>query len=124
MQWVQSVAMVDTVSVSRINVRDLLSVDIEVWMKHPDDMDFKPRLRIVENSLFCFNGESQDTLAQFGLEEEHMLAVIDRRIELRVKFQVHGMHGRLNTINPIIADGKAKKLATANWKTVQPVAFE
>ena len=43
--------MVDTVSVSRINVRDLLSVDIEVWMKHPDDMDFKPRLKIVENTL-------------------------------------------------------------------------
>ena len=117
--------MVDTVSVSRINVRDLLSVDIEVWMKHPDDMDFKPRLRIVENTLFISNGGSQDTLAQFGLEEEHMLAAQrDRRIELRVKFQVHGMHGRLNTINPIIADGKAKKLATANWKTVQPVAFE
>ena len=103
--------MVDTVSVSRINVRDLLSVDIEVWMKHPDDMDFKPRLKIVENTLIISNGESQDTLAQFGLEEEHMLvAQRDRRIELRVKFQVHGMHGRLNTINPIIADGKAK-----NW---------
>ena len=117
--------MVDTVSVSRINVRDLLSVDIEVWMKHPDDMDFKPRLKIVENTLIISNGESQDTLAQFGLEEEHMLAAQrDQRIELRVKFQVHGMHGRLNTINPIIADGKAKKLATANWKTVQPVAFE
>ena len=94
-------------------------------MKHPDDMDFKPRLKIVENTLFISNGESQDTLAKFGLEEEHMLAAQrDRRIELRVKFQVHGMHGRLNTINPIIADGKAKKLATANWKTVQPVAFE
>jgi hypothetical protein len=44
--------------------------------------------------------------------------------ELRVKFHVHGMHGRLDKIAPIIADGKAKKLATANWKTTQPVSFE
>jgi hypothetical protein len=43
--------------------------------------------------------------------------------ELRVKFQVHGMHGSLGKINPIIADGKAKKLATANWKTTQSVDF-
>jgi hypothetical protein len=47
----------------------------------------------------------------------------DRVSELRVKFQVHGMHGQLATINPIIADGKAKKLATANWKTTQSVDF-
>jgi len=33
------------------------------------------------------------------------------------------MHGRLNNIQPIIADGKAKKLATANWKSVQPIQF-
>tara|TARA_Y100000748_G_scaffold200556_1_gene168031 strand:+ start:344 stop:697 length:354 start_codon:yes stop_codon:yes gene_type:complete len=117
--------MVDTVSVNRINIRDMLSVDIEVWMKHPDDMDFKPRLKIVENTLIISNGESHEALTQFDLEDEHILvAQRDRRIELRVKFQVHGMHGRLNIINPIIADGKAKKLATANWKTVQPVAFE
>jgi hypothetical protein len=34
------------------------------------------------------------------------------------------MHGILKKIAPIIADGKAKKLATANWKTIQPVSFE
>jgi hypothetical protein len=34
------------------------------------------------------------------------------------------MHGKLQTINPIIADGKAKKLATATWKTTQPVSFD
>jgi hypothetical protein len=34
------------------------------------------------------------------------------------------MHGKLQTINPIIADGKAKKLATASWKTIQPVNFQ
>ena len=47
----------------------------------------------------------------------------DRVAELRVKFNVHGMHGKLAIINPIIADGKAKKLATANWKTTQSVDF-
>ena len=53
-------------------------------MKHPDDMDFKPRLKIVESTLFISNGESQDTLAQFSLEEEHMLvAQRDQRIELK-----------------------------------------
>ena len=45
----------------------------------------------------------------------------DRSATLRVKFSVTGMHGRLNIIHPIIADGKAKKLANANWKTTLPV---
>ncbi len=54
-----------------------------------------------------------------------MEAVVrDQAAELRVKFHVRGMHGRLNDIHPIIADGKAKKLATANWKTTQNVTFD
>jgi hypothetical protein len=65
------------------------------------------------------------TLATVELDDEQDEALQrDRVAELRVKFQVHGMHGRLNDIHPIIADGKAKKLATANWKTTQPVSFE
>ena len=31
--------------------------------------------------------------------------------------------GKMKKIHPIIADGKAKKLATANWKTTQSVQF-
>jgi hypothetical protein len=45
----------------------------------------------------------------------------DRAATLRIKFSVVGMHGRLKIIQPIIADGKAKKLANANWKTTLPV---
>ena len=68
---------------------------------------------------------SGEALASVELDDEQMQALeASLTAELRVKFQVHGMHGRLNKIAPIIADGKAKKLATANWKTVQPVTME
>ena len=58
------------------------------------------------------------------LEEEMLLvAERDRSAELRVKFVVSGMHGRLTHIHPIIADGKAKKLAESRWKTTLPIHF-
>ena len=44
--------------------------------------------------------------------------------ELRVKFQVHGMHGRLNDIHPIIADGKAKKLCDGQLEDNSTVDFK
>jgi len=117
--------MVDTISITRINTRDLLSVDLNVWMNHPDDHDFKPRLSIAGTTLSIRNANGRDSMADYDLAEEQLeIAQRDGRIELRVKFQVHGMHGRLNSIHPIIADGKAKKLATANWKSVQPVSFQ
>ena len=63
-------------------------------------------------------------LASVELSDEELEVLQrDRVAELRVKFNVHGMHGKLAIINPIIADGKAKKLATANWKTTQSVDF-
>jgi hypothetical protein len=86
-------AMVDSVEISRVNIRDTVSFDLSVWMNHPNDWDLETIQR-------------------------------DRVAELRVKFQVHGMHGRMKKIHPIIADGKAKKLATANWKTTQTVRFD
>jgi len=86
--------MVDTIEISRVNIR-------------------------------VSSKETGDSLASIELDDEQLEAVQrDKTAELRVKFQVHGMHGRLNNIQPIIADGKAKKLATANWKTQQPVTFE
>ena len=64
-------------------------------------------------------------MASIELNDEQMETIQrDRVAELRVKFQVQGMHGRLKIIHPIIADGKAKKLATANWKTTQSVRFD
>ena len=44
--------MVDTVEISRVNIRDNLSVDVSVWMNHPDDWDFRP-------SLSCSGNEFQ-----------------------------------------------------------------
>lgn len=117
--------MVDTVEISRVNIRDSLSVDLSVWMNHPDDWQFQPVLSVSGNTLTLSSKASGDQLASIVLDDEQLEAVQrDRSAELRVKFQVHGMHGRLNKIHPIIADGKAKKLATANWKSQQPVTFE
>ena len=117
--------MVDTVEISRVNIRDSLSLDVSVWMHHPDDMDFRPSLSVAGNTFKISSISDGSTLATIDLDDDQMEAVVrDEAAELRVKFQVRGMHGELNTIHPIIADGKAKKLATANWKTAQKVTFE
>ena len=116
--------MVDTVEISRVNIRDSLSVDVSVWMEHPDDMDFRPSLSISGTTFTISSLSNGAALASIDLDEAQMEAVVrDQAAELRVKFHVQGMHGRLKDIHPIIADGKAKKLANANWKTVQPIHF-
>ena len=117
--------MVESVEISRVNIRDTLSLDLSVWMNHPDDMDFRPSLSCKDKMFTISSISSGEALASVQLDDEQMQALeASLTAELRVKFQVHGMHGRLNKIAPIIADGKAKKLATANWKTVQPVTME
>lgn len=117
--------MVESVEISRVNIRGTLSVDLSVWMNHPDDMDFRPSLSCKDKMFTISSITSGKALASVELDDEQMQALeASLTAELRVKFQVHGMHGRLNKIAPIIADGKAKKLATANWKTVQPVTME
>ena len=117
--------MVESVEISRVNIRDTLSLDLSVWMNHPDDMDFRPSLSCEDKTFTISSITSGEALASIDLDDEQMQALeASLTAELRVKFQVHGMHGRLNKIAPIIADGKAKKLATANWKTVQPVKME
>lgn len=117
--------MVESVEISRVNIRDTLSLDLSVWMNHPDDMDFRPSLSCKDKTFTISSITSGESLASIDLDDEQMQALeASMTAELRVKFQVHGMHGRLNKIAPIIADGKAKKLATANWKTVQPVKME
>ena len=119
------VNMVDTIEISRVNIRDSLSVDLSVWMNNPNDWQFQPTLSVTGNTFTVSSKETGVSLASIELDDEQLEAVQrDKTAELRVKFQVHGMHGRLNNIQPIIADGKAKKLATANWKTQQPVTFE
>jgi len=123
--WDGMSGMVESVEISRVNIRDTLSLDLSVWMNHPDDMDFRPSLSCKDKTITISSISSGEALASIELDDEQMQALeASLTAELRVKFQVHGMHGRLNKIAPIIADGKAKKLATANWKTIQPVTME
>ena len=117
--------MVDSIEISRVNIRDSLSLDVSVWMNDPNDMDFRPALSVSGSTFTISSLTNGVSLASIELDEDQMEAVVrDQAAELRVKFQVRGMHGELKTIHPIIADGKAKKLATANWKTTQKVTFE
>ena len=118
-------AMVDSIEINRVNVRDLLSIDLEVWMNDPDDWDFRPSAHLSGNTFSISSITSGKTMCDVNLDDEQLEAAQrDRQVELRVKFNVHGMHGRLKHIHPIIADGKAKKLATANWKSVQTIHFD
>ena len=117
--------MVDTVEIKKINIRDLVSFDISVWMNHPDDWDFRPALSVDGQRFVISNIVNGSELASIELDDEQMETIQrDRTAELRVKFQVHGMHGSMKIVHPIIADGKAKKLATASWKTTQAVRFD
>ena len=116
--------MVETISIKRVGIRDYLSVDLEVEMNNPNDMDFRPRAHIAGSRFSISSATSGKEMAHIDLDSEQLEAAErDRQVELRVKFSVIGMHGRLNHIHPIVADGKAKKLANANWKTVQPIQF-
>jgi len=116
--------MVDNITIKKVGIRDYLSIDVEVWMNDPDDWDFKPRTNIKGNTFMISSATSGKEMARIDLDDEQLeTAERDRQVELRVKFGVHGMHGRLTDIHPIIADGKAKKLAYSNWKTVQPIDF-
>jgi len=114
--------MVEQVEVSRVGIRDGLSLDLTVQMAHPDDWDFRPSLHFQHTTLSILSSTDGSTMAEVTLDQEQINAMMaDRAATLRVKFAVTGMHGRLNIIHPIIADGKAKKLANANWKTTLPV---
>ena len=116
--------MVDSVEISRVNIRDTVSFDISVWMNHPDDWVFRRGLSVEVQNFIISDLYDGSQMASIELDDEQMETIQrDRVAELRVKFQVHGMHGKMKKIHPIIADGKAKKLATANWKTTQSVQF-
>ena len=105
--------MVDSVEIKRVGIRDYLSIDVEVWMNNPDDMDFKPRTHISGNRFSISSASNGREMASIELDDEQMEAAErERQVELRVKFGVHGMHGRLNHIHPIIADGKQRNLQT------------
>ena len=116
------VVMVESVVVNKVQVRATLVVDTDVWMHTINDFDFAPRFHLTESNLVLSEASDGSELATIALDDE-MLEVVerDRSVDLRVKFLVHGFHGHLKDIHPIIADGKAKKLAESRWKSTLPV---
>ena len=116
------VVMVESVVVNKVQVRATLVVDTDVWMHTINDFDFAPRFHLTESNLVLSEASDGNELATITLDDE-MLEMVerDRSVDLRVKFLVHGFHGHLKDIHPIIADGKAKKLAESRWKSTLPV---
>lgn len=118
--------MVDSVTINKFQARDRLVVDTDVWMQHPDDHDFRPRLILTGTTLALHQGEDLEPVSTIELDEAAMgFAERDRMAELRVKFQVRGMHGKLTHRHPVLADGAAnvKKLAEPRWKTLLPIGM-
>ena len=106
----------------RLNARDGVVVDLEAWMHHPNDFDL-PRIPRDPSSSSTAPRTDPDG-ARLNSMMTWSRPCCGSFGDAPCEFGVHGMHGRLDRINPIIADGKAKKLANANWKTVQPVHLE
>ena len=65
--------MVESVEISRVNIRDTLSLDISVWMNHPDDMDFRPSLSCKDKTFTISSITSGETLASIELDDEQLL---------------------------------------------------
>jgi hypothetical protein len=121
-EWRESVEMVSTIDITKMTVRDRVVVDLEVRMQDPDDHDFQPRAHLDGSTLCITNKGHTDQQASKELDDEILEACEkDRFVELRIKFSVEGMHGVLNHSNPIVMDGKAKKLAEPRWKTIVPL---
>jgi len=117
--------MVATLSINKLQARDGLVIDSDVHMSGVNDFDFSPRLSLNGNTLSITSASDGSELATTELDEDFLLLVErDRSAELKVKFIVEGMHGSLDKIHPIIADGKAKKLAESRWKATLPINFE
>ena len=116
------VVMVESVVVNKVQVRATLVIDTDVWMHTINDFDFAPRFHLIDSNLVLSEASDGSELAAIDLDDE-MLEMVerDRSVDLRVKFLVHGFHGHLKDIHPIIADGKAKKLAESRWKSTLPV---
>ena len=91
--------MVDTVEISKINIKNTVVVDVSVWMNHPDDWEFRPSLSLSENQFTISDISSGKHLASVELSDEQVETLQrDRVAELKVKFQVHGMHGKLDNV--------------------------
>ena len=62
--------MVDTVEIGRVTLRDTLSLDLSVWMNHPDDWDFRPLLSYAGSTLTITCANQGTELATVDLDDE------------------------------------------------------
>lgn len=117
--------MAASIEITKATLRERVVVDVNVWMHDPEDHDFSPRAHMSDGILHIQNADQDDVSSTFNLEEDMLLAAErDRVIELRVKFGVHGMHGKLIHKHPLPKDGpNSKKLAESRWKTLLPLDF-
>jgi len=115
--------MVKEMEITKVSIRDRLIADLKVIMQNPRDYDFAPRAEINGTTLLIKNNDDGDSTTSFELDSEMMQTVErDRMLELRVKFNVEGMHGVLLHKTPNPRDGpKSKKLAQPSWKTILPL---
>lgn len=114
--------MVSSMDITKIGVRDRVVIDLKVEMDGPDDHQFQPRVHLDGNMVRITNEGYSKEFVSAELDDDVLVAAQrDRFVELRVKFSVAGMHGVLNHMHPYPKDGKGKKLANANWKTVVPL---
>ncbi len=115
--------VMEEMTLNRVQARDRLILDVEVWMKSPVDYAFTPTL-VLKESVLQIHHEDDGTVATHELSDEELeLAQRDMTAEMRVKFLVRGMHGTLTHRQPILEDGNAnvKKLAEPRWKTILPI---
>ena len=116
--------MVESLQINKVQVKDKLIVDTLAKMTNTEDFDFSPRAAVNGSELILTSANNGDELGRINLEAEMLeIAERDRCLDLKVKFEVLGIHGHLNKINPIIALGKAKKLPLSSWKTTIPINF-
>ena len=115
--------MATSIEIKKATLRDRIVVDVDVWMDDPEDHDFSPRARMTGGQLHIHNQGREDVFSTFDLEDEmQIVAERDRLIELRIKFGVHGMHGKLTNKTPLPRTGpNSKKLAESRWKTLLPL---
>ena len=77
--------MVDSIQIKRVGIRNYLSVDVEVWMNDPDDMDFKPRTHLNGNRFSISSATTGKEMVSIELDDEQMEAAErDRQVQNRV----------------------------------------
>ena len=102
--------MVDTVEISKINIKNTVVVDVSVWMNHPDDWEFRPSLSLSENQFTISDISSGKHLASVELSDEQVETLQrDRVAELKVKFQVHGYAWQTSNNQPNYCRWKGKE---------------